>query len=266
MLQVRYTYWLFLICLISTNLFSQSPDSIYLNSDLEQVHFEDDDWNNTIDDTEYTGAGEAYQRSKVEHKEFDEEHWKEVIDGVEYTDTEEPEEEEEPILEERNQWDPEMAAFWSSFFKIFTIILGIGLIVILLANFSGADIFRPKAKKINQKIDNLSIEEIEENFQETDIISYIDKAIQDKNYPLAVRLYFLETIKALDANEHIKWKKDKTNLTYLYEIKNSNIADNFKKATRIFERVWYGEEPLGEQAFSSIQNHFKSLIKSTNPA
>jgi len=214
MLQVRYTYWLFLICLISTNLFSQSPDSIYLNSDLEQVHFEDDDWNNTIDDTEYTGAGEAYQRSKVEHKEFDEEHWKEVIDGVEYTDTEEPEEEEEPILEERNQWDPEMAAFWSSFFKIFTIILGIG----------------------------------------------------DKNYPLAVRLYFLETIKALDANEHIKWKKDKTNLTYLYEIKNSNIADNFKKATRIFERVWYGEEPLGEQAFSSIQNHFKSLIKSTNPA
>lgn len=223
---VKHTYWLFLICLISTNLFSQSPDSIYLNSDLEQVYFEEDDWNNTINDTEYNGADATYQRSKVEHKEFDEKRWKEVIDGVEYTDKPDK---EDPLPEQKTNWNPSMAAFWSWFFKILTIILGIALIAILLANFSGADIFRPKAKKINQKIGNLSIEEIEENFQETDIISYIDKAILDKDYALAVRLYFLETIKALDANEHIRWKKDKTNLTYLYEIKSTTIADNFKK-------------------------------------
>src|SRR5690606_20447405 len=104
---------------------------------------------------------------------------------------------------------------------------------------------------------------IESDFRETDLDKFIRQAIDEKNYALAVRLYYLAIIKELSLSNIIKWKRDKTNESYLRETRETRFFEPFREVTRLFEKIWYGPEKLDEQQFLSIKPKFESLIKLT---
>lgn len=104
-----------------------------------------------------------------------------------------------------------------------------------------------------------------EHIEDLDIDSYLRKAREEKNYKLAVRLYYLGLLKRLNATGFIFWRKDKTNLDYLNEIFARDFHYNdIRKLTLAYEEVWYGERNLTEESFHNVTSGFESMFGKIN--
>lgn len=99
----------------------------------------------------------------------------------------------------------------------------------------------------------------EEIIKSKNIQDLIDSALQDKNYRLAVRYYFLLTLKRLRDAELITYEFDKTNSDYASEIKKEPLVNAFRKITNIYENIWYGNFEVSEGDFLKAQTMFVSM-------
>jgi hypothetical protein len=95
--------------------------------------------------------------------------------------------------------------------------------------------------------------------QSTDFSNLISQAIQLKNYRLAVRYYYLQTLQKLSAKGHIEFAPDKTNHEYVLELAGKKFKNEFAALTLHYEYAWYGEFEITEQAFSAVQQKFKQF-------
>lgn len=166
----------------------------------------------------------------------------------------------------RNLWN----SFWSwllkdlkynNFFSFllhilpYLIILGIIIFVIwLLYKLNpGAIVFKSKEKP------EVFFSEEEEIIRSKDIEKLIQKALQDKDYRLAVRYYYLLILKKLTQAELIEYEFDKTNSDYITEIASEAINFPFKKVTNIYDYIWYGNFSVTEIDYQKAQKTFKEL-------
>ncbi|MCA0132306.1 DUF4129 domain-containing protein [Winogradskyella alexanderae] len=108
---------------------------------------------------------------------------------------------------------------------------------------------------------NITITEEEQIIKNEDIPALISEAIQQKNYRLAIRYYYLLTLKYLTDNGTINWAPQKTNEDYIKEIKKNEIKDSFKNITRIYDYVWYGEFGVNALKFEALKQPFENLNK-----
>ncbi|MBR9846024.1 MAG: DUF4129 domain-containing protein [Algicola sp.] len=111
---------------------------------------------------------------------------------------------------------------------------------------------------------NFQFTEDEQIIKNEDINALIDNAIAQKNYRLAIRYYYLLSLKYLSEQQVIIWQQEKTNEDYITEIKSDSIKNNFKNITRIYDYVWYGEFNIDQLRFESLKIPFESLNKSIN--
>ncbi|MCF6167866.1 DUF4129 domain-containing protein [Lutibacter sp.] len=107
----------------------------------------------------------------------------------------------------------------------------------------------------------VSITEEEELIKSKDISKLIEQAIQQKNYRLAVRYYYLNILKQLENKELIIWEQQKTNEDYTKEIAQKNIQHVFANLTRLYDFVWYGNFVINEVEFARVELDF---IEATN--
>ena len=103
-------------------------------------------------------------------------------------------------------------------------------------------------------------EEPEENLPD-DIfsISYereIGKAVEAKNYRLAIRLWYLNTLKELADRKIIDYRQDRTDSEYVNSLSGGRFYTQFFRLTRNFEYTWYGQFRINENAFQVIQQDF----------
>lgn len=215
---------------------------------------------------------DEYFNKKIEPRSFDKTKWKSLTKDFSYeedgavkessthrrantTGEGEPEEEEEAPV-------GKMSPFWAAVFKWTIVGMAISIFAVLLYNVLGAgSIFKPKGKKISTKKDTFSIETIEANIHESDLDQHIQEALQQNNYTLAIRLYYLAVIKELSLNKLIKWKRDKTNRDYLREMRPTALFTPYQDTTRIFERVFYGNVTIQEQDFVLLKPRFIDLLE-----
>jgi len=96
---------------------------------------------------------------------------------------------------------------------------------------------------------------LEEDIHEIDFNKEISQAVTTKSYRVAVRLFYLYTLKQLTDKKLIVWQLDKTNQEYVKEIaKNApQLKQEFVEATYYFEYVWYGEFPVNAEQFEQAQ-------------
>ena len=113
---------------------------------------------------------------------------------------------------------------------------------------------------------NVSITEEEQIIKNEDIPALIKEAIKQKNYRLAIRYYYLLSLKHLTDNNSINWEPQKTNEDYIKEISTSSLKDSFKNITRIYDYVWYGEFGVDALRFEALKQPFVNLNnRITNP-
>jgi Domain of unknown function (DUF4129) len=101
---------------------------------------------------------------------------------------------------------------------------------------------------------------LDQYIHETDLDIFLRNALATNDYPLAVRLYFLQSIKRLSETNSIDWSKEKTNREYLREMRAHRLHESFRQRTHDYERIWYGNQPLDEDKFRRLQIKFQEFL------
>lgn len=137
--------------------------------------------------------------------------------------------------------------------KTILILLVISLIIYLVYRMIGADetgLWMKKGKEM------VIPDFAEENIQVVDFDQLIKDAAQKNDYRLAIRLWYLKTLKNLAGRDYIKWKPGKTNYEYADELQQTPFEVPFKKLTCHFEYGWYGEASVTFGEYEVLKEHF----------
>ena len=117
-----------------------------------------------------------------------------------------------------------------------------------------------RAPIYNEKNPNLVVLSEEERIIKTeDIHQLIKDALEEKNYRLAIRYYYLFILKLLSEHELIDWQRQKTNDDYFSELAQSNLKNDFGKATWLYDYIWYGEFSIDQEHYAKAEQVFVSL-------
>lgn len=147
--------------------------------------------------------------------------------------------------------------FFSSVTKIFFWTLAcifIGFIVYKL--FIAEGFFQRQTT--SSKVTVLPDEE-EHLFALTDYDKLLAQAVTEKNYRLAIRYHYLQTLQKLAAKGAIQFTADKTNYEYIRELFGKPYKDEFASLTLNYEYAWYGKFDISESMFTTIQKNFKQF-------
>ena len=140
-----------------------------------------------------------------------------------------------------------------TFWKTAAYIFIAGVIVYVTLKLMGVNFSGLYRKKNSNEI---PYETLGENIHAIDFADSIAGAITQKNYRLAVRLYYLKALKELTDREMIDWRINKTNRSYVYELNSPTLRPDFERITLQFEYAWYGDFPVDETQFLNIKNQF----------
>ena len=204
----------------------------------------------------YLEAQKAYLSEPIEAKTVDTAIWNKAKEGLDYSN--DKLKKEKPT---QTSFNPLWAVVFE-FLKWFFIIGAVVLLAYLILRFVGeGNIFSSRKRRLADPSVQIDLDNVEENLETAELDPLIRQAILDKNFTLAVRLYYLAILKELHLKGDIAWKKDKTNRTYLGEMRENRFFEAFRTATSIFEKVWYGSQTIDERSFTVIQPDFQSLLK-----
>ena len=123
-------------------------------------------------------------------------------------------------------------------------------------NDDGNWVFGRKSDKV---IINAS--EIENNIHKTDFTALIEEALLKNDYRLAIRYYYLLSLKQLAKKELIEWDSEKTNYDYYQEIQGEKIKEQFQYISYIYDYCWYGEFNIEKPEFNASEKAFKQLFE-----
>lgn len=194
-----------------------------------------------------------------------EEIWAGVGEGLDYTDTRRPETPQRPRAErdfpDTPDWDGSI--FPTGTRKVLRVVLL--LVVIVLLTYLGyrlmGNVVLNPARDLAEGGDlHIEVERLTSNLEDVALDQYVNRALAQSDYRLAVRLYFLQVLQLLAAQKHIKWKKDKTNRDYLRELSQHPERNTIRELMHLFERNWYGESQLDELSFDVAQRQYRALL------
>lgn len=118
-------------------------------------------------------------------------------------------------------------------------------------------VFRKAPKKINDEVNEEPTEDIFGLNYEKEIA----KAVAAHDFRLAVRLWYLRTLKDLADSGLIDYRYGRTNSDYVSQLRNTTHHRDFTRLTRAFEYTWYGQFALPAEAFALMQNEFVNFKK-----
>jgi len=199
----------------------------------------------------------SYLQEKVKVHSVQQQDWEKATKGLDYsTEKKQPEKKEEQKKTSANSYTPpSLGGPWVQFLLFGAII--IGLIFLLIKVISSGLFLKNTAIK---NVSATSLENLEENLHESDLDQALRDALMNKDYRLALRIYYLAIIKELSLRHWIKWKKDKTNYEYVHELEGRPQAPLFSDITSTFERAWYGDVVLDEEGYRLLSPFFSEFI------
>lgn len=135
----------------------------------------------------------------------------------------------------------------------YLLIVAVVLVVVKLllkANLNALFFRRANANKM------LGHEVLDENIHEMDFDGLVERAITERDYRKAVRLYYLKTLKQLTDKGLLDWQINKTNYDYQLELEKTVHFQPFRELSLLFDYVWYGEMPIDKEQFGGIRDSF----------
>jgi len=151
------------------------------------------------------------------------------------------------------------AGFLQVFFQILPYVLLLILLFILIKFFLNVNANALKQAKKNEAL--VALSEEEHIIMNEDIQQLIQQALQDKNYRLAIRYYYLYILQLMTDKKIISWELQKTNYDYLNEIEVQELKRPFSTITRWYDYIWYGNFDIDETKYKKAETDFESLQK-----
>jgi hypothetical protein len=87
----------------------------------------------------------------------------------------------------------------------------------------------------------------------------IAKAVQNRDFRLAVRYSYLQTLKKLSATGLLQYAADKTNYQYVNELRGKAYQGDFASITLNYEYVWYGKFDIEEDVYQRLATDYKNF-------
>lgn len=155
----------------------------------------------------------------------------------------------EPIERDLSGWNMPK---WLGNLITFLVIALVAVLVFYL--FFNSNVSK-KSKKIQKDITSIIPTEI----PKTELELLLEKAIAQEDYREAIRIYFIFIIRGLIKKDWIAWEKEKTNISYLNEMRDKPYFKEFESTVSVFEIVWYGERQLSREEYNLLEPRFKNL-------
>lgn len=148
---------------------------------------------------------------------------------------------------------PASVAFWNVFPYLFVIVV----VAFVLAHLLKAE-FRSVFYKTGASPAQAAYEEIA-NFHAANFVTLAAEAVTAREYRLAVRYLFLNSLEQLADRQYIAWRAEKTNHDYLKEVQASPLHRAFQTLVLWFDYVWYGEARINETTFVEVRLAFEAF-------
>lgn len=163
----------------------------------------------------------------------------------------------QPRQDTRQVNPPAVNIFSSPIVKIILWIAAIFLIgFIIYKLFLGENFFRRERSYKNVP----DTQKEDENLSDPSAYdSLIAKAVKDKNYRLAVRYSYLQTLQKLSASGLLQFSADKTNYQYVNELRGKPYQNDFAAITLNYEYVWYGKFDISEDVYHRLSGEYRSF-------
>ncbi len=158
------------------------------------------------------------------------------------------------------QWllgDSINSPFWGFILKMLPYLIIAGIIGFIIWLFYKLN---PGAKILkSQEAPDVFFTEEEEIIKTADIKKLIQKALEQKDYRLAVRYSYLLILKQLSEAHLIDYEFDKTNSDYIAELASGPLHLQFQKVTNLYDYIWYGSFAVTETDYHVAQRTFQKL-------
>ncbi|HOZ50817.1 MAG TPA: hypothetical protein PLU17_03100 [Chitinophagaceae bacterium] len=144
------------------------------------------------------------------------------------------------------------------FFKaIMFLIVGILLVIIIYhLFFTGENGYWKSRKSKKSTSFETSFENIEV-FSEWDLA--LKEALINKDYRLAVRVLYLETLQIMNRNGWIEFEQEKTNWDYVQKLSSTIHHKVFSALTIYFDYIWYGHFNIDQDRYQLIETKFRNF-------
>ena len=134
----------------------------------------------------------------------------------------------------------------------------LGFLVYRILN--GLDLRRRVTKKDPEE-DYIRIEEIEE---EVLVAGGVSLSLQERaekagQYDVAVRLLYIQLLKDLQDNGHIKYRRDYSNRDYRHQLRANELLPGYGDVTIDYERYWYGKYAIDPLSYRLVKRKFTAL-------
>jgi len=100
---------------------------------------------------------------------------------------------------------------------------------------------------------------------EDDLDGQLLHFLQTGDHRQAVRYLYLKSLRLLNDQGLIRFHQESTNEEYLRQLDATPQAPAFRALTGVYEKVWYGEFPLGDEQFARIHAYFEDFFKTCRP-
>ncbi len=111
----------------------------------------------------------------------------------------------------------------------------------------------------NTQVNTIQFTEEEELLQHKDLEKLLQTAVQQKNYRLAIRYYFLLSLQKLNEKKWITWEQQKTNADYIKELQSKPLKEAFSTIAKIYDYVWYGEFSVNQIQYEQLKKPFEKI-------
>lgn len=147
-------------------------------------------------------------------------------------------------------------------FSVFLSVLaiaGIGIVVWLLTRTEFTSFLRGNTK--NTAFD---FSDVKEDISSINFNTRIKKAVDDNDYRLAIRWYYLKQINTLNDQKIIAYEPFKTNIDYGFELAKSPHQSAFKGISHIYDYVWYGKYDITLMDYEKLEKQFLTFENALN--
>ena len=150
-----------------------------------------------------------------------------------------------------------LASRWFGYFILFLMggILLYAIIRIIVANRLQLFYRPPKRARVVKAAE-------EGDSLDDDLEGRLMHFMQIKDYRQAVRYLYLRTLRVLNDRGMIRYHQESTNQEYWRQLSATPQGGPFRDLTTIYEKVWYGEFPLGDALFTRLHQYFEDFYKS----
>lgn len=117
-------------------------------------------------------------------------------------------------------------------------------------------LFKKRSKKVA-----IPVDDVEKNLTTVHFPTLLSKTINESQYRLAIRYYYLWLLQSLQESKQIEWHIEKTNSDYVAEIKDEKTRENFQYLSYIYNNIWYGEHEITETEFFQAKRSYETTLK-----